>query len=417
MKEKTKILLSNLKHLEAILKKIKYFPLYVIYFLSGFFKRNKNTWLFGTYNAGFGDNSKYLYLYLEKNYPEIEIIWITRKKNNLNYLQSKGINAYYKKSLKGVFSILRAGFIFSNTNIEDVSYWFSKGAKFVNLWHGVPLKKIEFDIESGKIAWKFQSSNNFIKMMKKLTFPGLYRHPDYLLIPSNYMKKYFISAFKIKDENVLLGEYPRNSIFKYPKNELLKLISRFESSVTFEFVKSFSKYEKIFVYLPTFRDGKSDFFKDSGIDFEQLDKIGKAKNYLFLIKLHPTTSKKIVDLEKFTNIKLLDSKTDIYPILPFTDILISDYSSIFFDYLLLNKEIIFFPFDLKEYMQKSRKMYFDYDEIVVGRKCISFSQLLQTIMNIESLDFSKERKNMLNKIWDEGNYSIDENVKFLLENE
>lgn len=405
----------NLKHLEVIAKKSKYYPLYLIYFLSGFVKRDKNTWIFGTYNAGFGDNSKYLYLYLEKNYPEIKIIWITRKKANLNFLKSKGINAFYKKSIKGIFSILRASIIFSNTNIEDVSYWFSRGAKFVNLWHGVPLKKIEFDIKFGKIAWKFQYRNKFEKFVKTLIFPGLYRHPDFLLIPSEYMEKFFTSAFKIKEKNVLIGEYPRNSIFKYPKEELLKLISRFESKATFELVKSLSKYRKIFVYLPTFRDGKSKFFEDSGINFAQLDRLGKDKNFLFLIKLHPTTSKKIINLSQFSNIKLLDSKVDIYPILPFTDVLISDYSSIFFDYLLLNKEIIFFPFDLDEYMLKSRKMYFDYDGIIVGKKCNSFKELIQAIEDSDNLDFSKKRIELRNKIWGKDVFSIDDNIKFLLE--
>ncbi len=405
----------NLKHLEVIAKKSKYYPLYLIYFLSGFVKRDKNTWIFGTYNAGFGDNSKYLYLYLEKNYPEIKIIWITRKKANLNFLKSKGINAFYKKSIKGIFSILRASIIFSNTNIEDVSYWFSRGAKFVNLWHGVPLKKIEFDIKFGKIAWKFQYRNKFEKFVKTLIFPGLYRHPDFLLIPSEYMEKFFTSAFKIKEKNVLIGEYPRNSIFKYPKEELLKLISRFESKATFELVKSLSKYRKIFVYLPTFRDGKSKFFEDSGINFAQLDRLGKGKNFLFLIKLHPTTSKKIINLSQFSNIKLLDSKVDIYPILPFTDVLISDYSSIFFDYLLLNKEIIFFPFDLDEYMLKSRKMYFDYDGIIVGKKCNSFKELIQAIEDSDNLDFSKKRIELRNKIWGKDVFSIDDNIKFLLE--
>lgn len=405
----------NPKHLEVIVKKSKYYPLYLIYFLSGFVKRDKNTWIFGTYNAGFGDNSKYLYLYLEKNHPEIKIIWITRKKANLNFLKSKGINAFYKKSIKGIFSILRASIIFSNTNIEDVSYWFSRGAKFVNLWHGVPLKKIEFDIKFGKIAWKFQYRNKFEKFVKTLIFPGLYRHPDFLLIPSEYMEKFFTSAFKIKEKNVLIGEYPRNSIFKYPKEELLKLISRFESKATFELVKSLSKYRKIFVYLPTFRDGKSNFFEDSGINFAQLDRLGKGKNFLFLIKLHPTTSKKIINLSQFSNIKLLDSKVDIYPILPFTDVLISDYSSIFFDYLLLNKEIIFFPFDLDEYMLKSRKMYFDYDEIIVGKKCNSFKELIQAIEDSDNLDFSQERIELRNKIWGKDVFSIDDNIKFLLE--
>ena len=405
----------KLKRLETIIRKMKYYPLYFIRFLSGFSKRNKNVWAFGTYNSGFGDNTKYLYLYLEKNFPELEIVWISRKKNNLKFLKSKGINAYFKRSLKGVLAILKAQYIFSNTNIEDVSFWFSKGAKFVNLWHGVPLKKIEFDIKSGKIAWKFQSSNTFERMMKKLTFPGLYRSPDYLLIPSEYMKKYFISAFNIKNQNSLLGEYPRNAIFNYPKKELLNLIARFESKNTLELVESFSKYKKIFVYLPTFRDGKSDFFKNSGIDFQKLNNLGIENNYLFVIKLHPTTSKKILNVSQFKNVKLLESQVDIYPILPFTDILISDYSSIFFDYLLLNKEIIFFPFDLGEYLKKSREMYFDYDEIVVGKKCFSFEELIQTIKTVNDLDFSQKRNNLRLKIWGKTNYTVAENVKFLKE--
>lgn len=103
--------------------------------------------------------------------------------------------------------------------------------------------------------------------------------------------------------------------------------------------------------------------------------------------------------ETYSNILFIKPFEDIYPLLPVSDYLITDYSSIYFDYLLLNKEIIFYPFDYTEYVNEDRKLYFDYDEITPGEKVYTFEKLLDTLSILNNLDFSKEREQIKNKFW------------------
>ena len=87
------------------------------------------------------------------------------------------------------------------------------------------------------------------------------------------------------------------------------------------------------------------------------------------------------DLGKYENLLLLNTSLDMYPLLPYTTTLLTDYSSIFFDYAILNKKIIFYPFDLENYRSKNRELYFNYEEITTGEPvAYSFSELL-TIMS------------------------------------
>ncbi len=153
--------------------------------------------------------------------------------------------------------------------------------------------------------------------------------------------------------------------------------------------------------MPTWRDDDSNFIENSNIDFALLNEVLNSNNYLLLLKFHHHT-KLDINIDNLSNIILIDNNLDIYPILPFTDYLITDYSSIYFEYLLLNKEILFFCFDLDNYLERNRKMYFDYELYTPGRKFYNFTELIEALKNkriIENLNYSKQRQEMLNKFW------------------
>ena len=132
--------------------------------------------------------------------------------------------------------------------------------------------------------------------------------------------------------------------------------------------------------MPTWRDDKRDFISYSEIDFEQLNQILEQQNSLFILKLHPNTNLTIQAITQYNNIHILQKSIDIYPILPFTDVLITDYSSIYYDYLLLNKDVILFLFDFDNYLKNCRELAYDFNQYTTfGKKVYCFSDLLALI--------------------------------------
>ena len=133
--------------------------------------------------------------------------------------------------------------------------------------------------------------------------------------------------------------------------------------------------------MPTWRDTGIDFFESGGFDLNILNDNLVIKNEVFFVKLHSYTNSNVIErFSGFSNIKIINANvTDVYPFLLHSDCLITDYSSIYFDYLLLEKPIILFPFDITDYESKSRELVFAYDEIMIGDRVNTFSELLFAI--------------------------------------
>lgn len=112
--------------------------------------------------------------------------------------------------------------------------------------------------------------------------------------------------------------------------------------------------------------------------------------------------------EKNVNIKQLHD-IDIYELLAITDILITDYSSVYFDFLLTGRPIIFTPFDLDDYIRKERELYFNYHEVTPGPKCRDWNEVLLELEKIISGkdDYKKERQIVNNRFntFQDGNSS------------
>ena len=100
----------------------------------------------------------------------------------------------------------------------------------------------------------------------------------------------------------------------------------------------------------------------------------KENNTTFLIKLHRHDYSMVMNQE-YSNIRVLDNESDMYPLFAKVDLLVTDYSSIFFDFLLTNKPVLFFPYDKVTYLTKDRSMYDDYDLVTPGYKAYNFEEL------------------------------------------
>lgn len=383
-----------------------------VYWLSFLVPRNKKIWLFGsTFGRRFADNPRYLYLYVSQHKEELKLrpIWISHNENVVKMLNDEGYEAYMYHSLKGIWFALRGKVYLFDNYSKDINFWQSGGAMKVNLWHGIPLKKIQHD----NVFDKFRHPKNIWEKLRNFPRNISDEKPNhYVLTTSENLREIFSSAFKTK--NVLVSGYPRNQVLISDdiKNVYLDEEKRDRKKIiSFLNKKSNGKNKRMIFYMPTFRKSETLFFEN--FDKNDFQKFLAENTLLFCIKLHPKSKLN----EEFKNIQsenimVINKDADPYVFLKLADVLITDYSSIYFDYLLLGRPIIFFAYDLKEYLSDSREMYFDYDEFTPGEKVWDYQGLKNSIVKIieNNGDYQKRysdfRKKIRKKVFEEKVLSI-----------
>ena len=364
------------------MNKIKKLLLYAmnipLYWISKLIPKNKNIWIFGAwFGDKYADNSKYLFEYVNKNHPEIRAIWLTKADDTLGLLHSKGYETYKSTSFKGYYFSMRAYFGFVSTGFNDINH-FVFTEKYINLWHGNPLKKVVYD---DKLTNGVNYDSLFNRLIR-IIFPFIHlpEDYDYILASSEEESKNLSTAFNKKTNDILITGLPRNDVFSCDFNGQIKKI----------------------IYMPTHRnEGEMDIKKVLLKNLDELNKILSTVDIELYIKLHYYHMKDM-NLEQYSNIFLLhddDIEQDIYSVINKYDLLITDYSSIFFDFLLTHKPIIFAPFDYNEYLTKDRELYYDYDDVTPGPKCKNWNEVLEWIEKFKENPnlYSEERKKIKDK--------------------
>ncbi len=387
---------------KKIIRFLTFLLWYKIYIISYFVPKNKNIWIFGSVNGEkYVDNSKYLFEYVSKNHPEIRAIWTTKNKSALESIKNQNFEAYHYSSLKAILLTMRAGVCVISHLLMDIPGFASNKTKLIVLWHGTPLKKIGFDDNK-------RSSSISLTQRISLIFPFYKANykKSLLFCTSDNLIDLFAQSHQIPKERVFATGYPRNDVFFQKTPDCIPIIQK---------LNQLQKENcKIAIYMPTHRKfgqiNICSFLKNS---ISQINTGLKKLNTILLVKLHFFHMKEIENQnQSYSNIIFVkdeDINQDIYPILPKTDLLITDYSSIFFDYLLLDKPIIFAPFDKEDYLENDRDFYFDYDEITPGPKAKDWNEVLTQIRIFADTPnlYKTERdkiKNKFNKFTD-GNSS------------
>lgn len=333
----------------------------IIAYLSILRKRDKNLWVFG---AWFGheylDNSKYLFIRALNE--GVNAVWITKETEIYDKLKSINLPVEMYDSKEGINIMKKAGYAIWSTDFSDVNKYYLGGAKFVNLWHGIPLKKLEFDDTVTK------TSSVFVRIIKDKILKGIPYRKFWTVATSPTYKKIMMSAFRLKENRVLDIGYPRNDYF-------------FENFYQEECDFSFLKGNKMIAYMPTHRnEGRRKIDIENNLELDKINEYCKENGYMFVIKKHFYHKSEIVDTDKYSNIvDITPMKIDPQELLNRVDILISDYSGSYIDYLLLDRPIIFYNFDMDYYLSKDRKMYFNYDEVTPGPKIQNKENLTKEI--------------------------------------
>lgn len=331
-----------------------------------FVKRDKNIWVFGAWLGDkYRDNSMEFYEWMIAHCPEISCYWFTRNDVIYEYLhttQKQVVNSETEhKKAKAILK--KAGYIVCCVSPLDITtrteYFY--GASIVNLWHGIPIKGL--GISKKRDGWLKE------RMKSALGFE----------------RYYFSTAASEKLLHITRLYLPANCIMPilgYPNHDAL--LSRRVPHVIDDIIENFPNATKI-LYMPTFRqsmDNGNPFrpFDFEGFNIEKFSKILEKENIVFLNKGHYWD-------KKLTNNKLSDRIIDIedtpllnnMDLLRQADILITDYSSIFYDFLFLGKPIIKAPFDIEDYMQ-DRGLLIDYDQLP-GTRVNNWDELCSCLEN------------------------------------
>lgn len=364
---------------------------YIFYFLSFIISflipRKKDIWIFGSWSGKrFSDNSKYLFLYVANNHKDgIRPIWISKDKNIIRKLRDNNYDAYYAYEIKGIYYNLRAKYIISDSYFNSVNFWCCGGSIKVQLRHGFHTKKIEHDAKN--LPW----NKPFFRLLYHFVAPWMLIKNNYIFSLSDIDADISVSAFQTKKEKIIITGYPRNDIMF---NKILgyDILDKY----IYNNITNIKRNDaKLFLYMPTFRDSKD----KEDIDLKNID-LDKMNSYLgeingfFLVKFHPVIKINVEKYDQWSRIIFLPSGLDIYPLLNQIDILITDYSSIYIDFLIVDKPIIFYQYDIEDYVKNDRELYFDYGEFYPGPKASTFVDLLYWInyLSKNNDDFIGERK-------------------------
>ena len=373
------------------MKFFAYLICYLIYPISFLFPRNGRKYAFGSFRGAFNDNAKYLFIYASENCHDVRCVWLSQDRKTVQAVRNLGLESLYVFSLKGMLYALTSSFWFVNSYSNDIFFSFSGGATIFNLWHGLTIKRIEFGIKSGDLADRYVNRT----LKERYYHPQVYRRPDYVLSSSRFQSGVFAKDFRIPVSRCPELGYPRTYLLKCSYEERMKFVDMYEPAIAREIIESISKYSRTYIYMPTWRDSQRNVFVQS-MDLSRLNNLLSANNELLLLKPHANT---IVDNPgAYSNIVLLDSRLDVYSILPDVDVLISDYSSIIQDFLLMKgKGLILYLYDYKEYAS-GRDFEIDFEAVMPGCFVHDFESLLK-VMSGECLLDDSQRETFVELFW------------------
>jgi len=332
------------KYVKKILK--------LLFYMAAKLPTHKKTIVFESFlGKQYSDNPKGIYEYIKKNFPNYKLYWSVDRKYRNNF-PKEGFNCLIRFSLKWMYIMGTSKYWVVNSRLP---LWIPKPKHtiYIQTWHGTPLKKLGLDINEIHMPGTNTNSykRNFIYEASKW---------DYLVSPNAYSTKIFKRAFDFK-QTVIESGYPRNDILYTRNNELE--IKKIKSQLNIPMDK------KVILYAPTWRD--DDYYSAGSYKFSlkmDLDQL-KARfeeDFVLLLRMHYLVAEQF-ELNAYKNFVFdVSSYNDIGNLYLISNVLITDYSSVFFDYANLRRPILFFTYDIEKYRNKLRGFYFNIEEEAPG---------------------------------------------------
>lgn len=348
----------------------------------GQIRPDSHIWLFSsTDNSHYNYNSRYLFEYVKENLPEITPLFVINDPELRNSLSSKYGKQYFieTENIQGIRQALSAGVWFTSAGLPAYGTGLHKKRLIINLWHGVPLKKIAL-------------LDPNLKKAARIYFKKIFsENYTCILTTSHELIPLMARSFAVSEDKIKVWGQPRNDGL-FQKNDCREILG--------QLFPDLPEYTKTVLYAPTFRDyGQVQLFPFKDFDQKQLEAFLDEKNMLLFIRTH-VAEQGSADPYLGKRIRFLGNEQaeDVTGILNIFDCLITDYSSIYIDYLLTDKPMIFLPYDRQQYLD-GRGMNFDYDDVTPGPKPETFNDFLDALSPKE--DFWKSERTRVNRLFNE----------------
>lgn len=342
----------------------------------------RKDWVFleSFFGKSYSDSPKYLYEKLYDMYGDkYRFIWCLDKRPH----EMKGNPTVCRRqSLRYVYYITRAKYIICNTR-QPIWYRKREGAVFLETWHGTPLKKLAFDLDDIHAASQDHKTKFFTQS----------RDWDYLISANRFSTDVFERAFCYPREKIIETGYPRNDILYSDHADEIREDVRAEFGIP--------DGRRVILYAPTYRDdqfyGKGEYKFSLQMDLQRM-RTEFSQEYVILLRTHYHIADAVdlTGLEDF--VYQASNYSDVSKLYLASDICITDYSSVFFDFGNLKRPILFFVYDYENYRNELRGMYIDMERELPGPIVRTNDELIHALHHIDQI--SKQYEDRYDTFYD-----------------
>lgn len=315
-----------------------------------FWPRDARLWVFGAWHGRqYADNACHLYRHVRDHEPALRAVWLAHDAGVVRRVRREGGEAVLAYSLPGILLSLRAGRVLITHSAEDVNAHATLGAELVNLTHGTPLKRMGRDARSRRIGWL---TTCFDRCFKRL-LPGK-RRASRVLVASEVGRERMMSAYGLAPSRVIALGYPRWNAFR---EDAATLLAHHGIDVY--------SHAGVLLYAPTVRmQGQGELDLGQGGELAALRPWLERNRLLLLVRGHASLCLRGLDelVRESDCIREVPVAQfpDVNALLPAVDTLITDYSSVMYDYACLARPIVLMAPDLDTYLTRDVGIYGNY---------------------------------------------------------
>jgi CDP-glycerol glycerophosphotransferase len=344
-------------------RKLLRLPLYAIGALATLVvPRTRRLWVFGS-GVGVGEGALPLYRAARARLDDTRLVWLASTDAELAEARRLGLDAERKSGWRGFRLTLRAQVLVVTHGFGDVNRFATRGGFVVQLWHGIPLKRLHLD-SPATLRVSFLPDHRLVRTLVARAYRWAGRGIRLFPVASELVAARIASAFGIPRSRIVVTGDPRDDSLIAPCDPVLD-----------------SGGARTILYAPTWRDGDPDPAVPSPAQWATIAAWLQTRDAVLYLRSHPLGAGDYAAGPATSDrIRMLGSDVvrDVNTVLPEIDVLLTDYSSIAFDFALLGRPIVFLAADLEQYA-KRRGLYDPYREFSGGRHATGWDGALAAL--------------------------------------
>ncbi|MCU1543570.1 MAG: glycosyl/glycerophosphate transferase [Microbacteriaceae bacterium] len=361
-------------------KKILALPGYALGAMATLFvPRRRDLWVFGS-GPGIGEGALALYRVVRREDPERTLLWLARDDADLAAAARMGVPAILKSSRRGFWATLRARVIIVTHGFGDANRYGMTGAFVVQLWHGIPLKLINLD-SPATVRTSLLPDSALVRGGLRAMYRRAAHTIDFMPAASEVSARRLRTAFDLPEQRVVVTGDPRDDVLLLGTDAQRRASAR---ALLYAGLGRSATTRRVLLYAPTWRDGEADPGIPSDEEWGRIVRMLDESDSLLVVRPHPHgVGDYARGFAMSDRVVLLSPRacTDVTPALPAVDVLITDYSSIAFDFALTGRPIVFLAPDVESY-SASRGLYAPYESFSGGTEVADWPHAVDRLESV-----------------------------------